>query len=217
VTTTRARVRVAARGLGWLVAFALPVVARAWIEARSELAAAAAAGDVDGQIEHLGRALRWRVPVSGHDDDALAQLVEIGEAAEQEGDDIVALAAYREARGGLLATRVFAVPHADLRTDLEHRIAFLMAEQERRFGTDSSEGDDLEEHHFARLQATPGPDPLRATLAATTFVAWVLASIATLWRGIDASGRVRPRPAVLWGLASIACLVAWMIAWRFAG
>jgi hypothetical protein len=34
-----------------------------------------------------------------------------------------------------------------------------------------------------------------------------------LRRGVDGNGRVRPRPSILWGLASVACLVGWMIAY----
>ncbi|HET6582677.1 MAG TPA: hypothetical protein VFG69_04505 [Nannocystaceae bacterium] len=216
----RARASVGARGLGWLLAFAAPLVVRAMIDARAELQLAdeaSAAGDGDAEIEHLGRALRWRVPFATHDEVALDRLFAIGEAAEKAGDELSALAAYREARGALLATRVLDVPHADARTELEARIAGVMAAQELRYGTDTSHGGDLEAHHLALLQATPGPSPVRATIAATTFVAWVVASLAVLLRGIDGTGRVRKRPAVLWGLASIACLVGWMIAWRFAG
>lgn len=216
----RARLLVGARGLGWILAFAAPLVVRAMVDARAEMELAdeaAGAGDVDAEIEHLGRALRWRVPLSTHDEVALDRLFAIGEAAEDAGDDVTALTAYREARGALLATRVFTVPHADARDELELRIARLMAAQELRFGTDTSHGGDLEAHHLALLSETPGPNPVRATIAATTFVAWVLTSLAVLLRGIDATGRVRKRPAVLWGLASIACLVGWLAAWHFAG
>jgi hypothetical protein len=211
----RARVvgLVSARGLGWIVAFAVPVVARAWMEGRGELEAAdeaIASDDADGEVEHLGRALRWRAPFSEVDDVALARLFAIGEAAEENGDDALALAAYREARGALLATRVLAVPHPDARAELDLRIARLMAAEERRVGIEDG---DREAHHLALLSVTPGPDPVRATIAATTFVAWVLASLAVLLRGVDGNGRVRPRPSILWGLASIACLVGWMIAY----
>ncbi len=217
MTETSVRLRVAARGLAWTVAFAMPVVVRAWMDARAELDAAddaVASGDEDGEVEHLGRALRWRLPLSSIDDVALARLFAIGEAADEDGDPVLALAAYREARGALLASRVLAVPHAEARAELDIRIARLMADEERRFGTDSSHGGDLEAHHLALLSATPGPAPVRATIAAGTFVAWVIASLATVMKGVDASGRVRPRPAILWGLASVACLVAWTIAWR---
>ena len=143
----RARVLVAVRGLGVVLAFAAPVVGRAWLDARAEIEGAdqaAAVGDVETEIEHLGRALRWRVPWSGHDEVVLDRLFALGDAAEAAGDDATALAAYREARGGLLATRVLAVPHADARAELDLRIARLMAAQELRFGTDSANGADLE-------------------------------------------------------------------------
>jgi hypothetical protein len=214
----RVRVLVVVRGLGWVLAFAAPVVGRAWLEAHAELEhadEAAAVGDADAEIEHLGRALRWRLPLSSHDEVVLDRLFAIGEAAEDSDDDATALAAYREARGGLLATRVLAVPHADARAELDARIARLMAAQERRFATD--DGSDREAHHLALLQETPGPDPWRATFAASVLVAWVLTSLAVLARGIDGNGRVRPRPGVLWGMTSLACLVTWMIAWRYAG
>lgn len=220
MTDAAVRVRVAARGLAWTVAFAMPVVVRAWMDARAELDAAddaVASGDEDGEVEHLGRALRWRLPLSSIDDVALARLFAIGDAADEDGDPVLALAAYREARGALLASRVLAVPHAEARAELDVRIARLMAAQERRFGTDSANGADLEAHHLALLSETPGPEPVPATIAAATFVAWVVASVAVLWRGVDGNGRARPRAAVLLGLTSVACLVAWTIAWRHAG
>lgn len=214
-----ARLRVVANGVGWVLAFCAPVLLHAWTEARTELAladAAAAEEDLDAEIEHLGRALRWRVPWADHDAQALDRLFAIGEAAESAGDVGSALAAYREARGALLATRVIVVPHADARAELDRRIAALMTVQQRELEPDLA-SDDGEARHLALLQETPGPDPWRASAAALALLGWVLASAAVLWRGLDARGRVRPRAALLWGVGSLACMIAWMILWRLAG
>jgi hypothetical protein len=207
-----------------IVAFAVlgPLAARVGWEGRAELAEADRArdqGDVDREIEHLGRAARWRMPVLGHDEAALDRLVDLGTLAEQRGEDDtqLALAAYREVRRALLATRTWGVPDPDRFAYVNERIAHLMAEQERRFETDVGGTGDPYAYHLGLLNQIPGPDPWPANLAALAFLGWLVASAGFVLRSIDARGRLVPRPAVRWGLASLALLVAWMVALRLAG
>jgi hypothetical protein len=191
-----------------------PLVARVAIEGRAELAAADVAraqGDLDGEIEHLGRALRWHMPGSDHDEAALERLWALGHAQEARGPDgrDAALAAYRELRQGLLATRTWGVRDRERWDAANDRIAALMAEQERRAGTDlAAAGDPF---HRALLSEVPGPDPLRANLAALAFATWVACTAGVLVRGLDPRGRLRPRPALRWGLGAVISLVAWAV------
>lgn len=197
-----------------------PLVVRAGWEAHAELAraeAASAAGDVDGEIEHLGRAARWRVPGLPYHTRAVDRLMEIGQAAERAPDAVLqSLAAYREVRGALLATRTWRVPRRDVFDDVNERIATLMAQQEAELGTDSSGTGDPRAHHLALLQEVPGPDPVRGNLAALGFVGWLVATAGFFVRGLDAQGRLRPRPALRWGGASLLLLVAWLVLLRSA-
>lgn len=151
-------------GAAWVVCTGVAVVAPmlvrvAW-EGRAELALAdeaAAAGRVDLEIVHLGRAARWRAPLGGSDELAIGRLLAIG--AAHEGDlerSSTALAAYRELRAALWATRGIAVADPAALGLANRRIAGLMAAQEREFGTDLSGAGRQEAHHLALLEAGPG-------------------------------------------------------------
>jgi len=200
----------------------LPLVGRAAWEGRRELELAAEASelrDVDAQIEHLGRAARWRVPGFGHDEAAVDALMELGAAAEARGDagSQRALAAYREVRRALLGTRGLFVPQRERFHEANERIAVLMAAQEERFGTDVGGRGDPYAYHLELLEEVPGPKPGRALFAALAFVAWLAAAGGFLVRGLDERGHLRPAPAVRWGGAAVVLLVAWMVALRYAG
>lgn len=201
--------------LGALVAVLVPIAARVAIEGQAELAAANAAqarDDIDGEIEHLGRALRWRMPGRDHDDVARERLWAIGQAQEARGTDgrDAALAAYRELREGLLGTRVWGIPHREDWEAANLRIAVLMAAAER----DHEGRGELEERevfHRARLDEAPGPHPVRANLAALAFAGWVVCTAGLLLRGLGPRGRLRPRAALRWGLGAVLLLVAWAV------
>ena len=90
-------------------------------------------------------------------------------------------------------------------------IARLMAAQEKRFGTDIGGDGDPEAWHLKRLSEAPGPVPWRATVAALAFVLWLGATTGFVTRGLDAAGRLRPRSAVRWGVASLLLLVTWAV------
>jgi hypothetical protein len=221
----RPRWRAPLRGVAWAAVVAgcvlAPMCARVAWEGRAELDRAAAARereDIELEIEHLGRAARWRAPVLGHDEQAIARLVEIGEAHEALGEDgtATALVAYREARGALLSTRSWGVPQPERFDDLNDRIARLMAEQERRFGTDVGGEGDPEGYHRRLLGEVPGGDTTRGNLAALAFVGWLAAAIGFVLRGIDEDGRLRARAAVRWGLVFLLLLVAWAVLLRTA-
>ncbi|MBL4684838.1 MAG: hypothetical protein JKY37_09635 [Nannocystaceae bacterium] len=206
--------------VAWIVLAVLligaPLLVRVGWEGRAELQAAAHARsqeDTDAEIEHLGRAARWRMIGLSHDEDALMRLEAIGRLASAAGEDRrhVALAAYREIRRALLATRSFDVPHADQFHRANAHIAALMAEQERAFGTDPAAREDPEAFHLALLERMPGPQPWRSNLAALAFLGWLVACGGFVLRGLDGQGRLRPRPALRWGGASLVLLVAWAV------
>lgn len=201
-------------GGGVAVAVLVPLLLRVTLEGGAELRAAdeaRARRDLDGEIEHLGRALRWRTPLAGHDEAARERLWAIGQAQEAEGDREAALAAYRELRRGLLATRVLRIPHRARWTQANERIAALMAEQERALGLPAPGGDAREAAHLALLSREPGPAPIRGHLAALCFAGWLVALAGFALRAIGPRGRLRPRPALRWGLAVLGLLVAWAV------
>ncbi|MBL8945142.1 MAG: hypothetical protein JNK45_18395 [Myxococcales bacterium] len=201
----------AGRGLrlvGWIALCIAPLVVRVACEASGELDAAAAArgvGDGDGEVLHLGRALRWRLPLATHDERAIARLLEIGEQAAGP-DPALSLAAYREIRSALLGSRGLDVPHADVLADVDARIAAAMADGDAA----------AEAARRAELDREPGRSRMGPALAAAGWIAWAWATARFVRRGLDARGRVVPGVGTRAGLLALALLVAWVVAWRFA-
>jgi hypothetical protein len=227
---------------GWLfapaviVACLLPPVIRIYLEGKAELEAAQRAANehqVEDQIVHLGRAARWYLPIPSHDDEALLLLIEIGEqsaprlegngvavaeenAENADGDGLeVALRAYREARGAILATRTWEVAHPQTLADLDRRIAQLMAEQERRLGTDLSGIGDPYHHHLALLESVPAQRSRGTWMASATCLAWVAMTVLVISRATQSRDRASKRWTLLMGIVSAFGLILWMVLLRY--
>lgn len=195
------------------VALALLVIGslfvRAWLDGRAQLREAdtmAAAGDLDGEIRHLGRAARWRLPLAEHDELARARLREIAERETEAGHVGVALIAWRELRSAILATRTIDVVDPELLAAANSEIVQLMVLEARDAGVtpDSARwAAELDEDATASSRA-------RSLSAAACFAAWLVACIGFFMRAIDGKGRLEPRPALRWGVALLVLLVAWV-------
>lgn len=195
------------------VALALLVIGslfvRAWLDGRAQLREAdamAEAGDLDGEIRHLGRAARWRLPLAEHDELARARLHEIAERETKAGHVGVALIAWRELRSAILATRTIDVVDPELLEIANTQIVRLMVIEAREAGITADS---------ARWTAELTEDPVttsrgRSLTAAACFAAWLVACIGFFMRGIDGKGRLEPRLALRWGAAVLVLLVAWL-------
>ncbi len=78
-------------------------------------------------------------------------------------------------------------------------------------GLDIGGTDDPVAFHRELLSKEPGPDPVRGNLAALAFLGWAACIAGFVVQGIDPRGRLRPRPALRWGLGVLALLVAWTV------
>lgn len=204
-----ARVRTAVLWLAvGTVAVVVPVGVRARVDGQAELEQALATQDIDLRIERLGHAARWRMPLASHDERALDALEAIAQDAASPQE---ALAAYREARRALLSTRAWGLSDPARFTALNEQIATLMAAREANDKTDAGRQGDPYAYHLGLLEAVPGPDPLRAGLAAWSFVAWLAALVGFVGLGIDDRGKLRVKPATRWGLAALLLTAAWTV------
>lgn len=196
--------------LPWL-ALALVVLGslfvRAWLDGRAQLRQAdelSAAGDLDGEIRHLGRAARWRAPLAEHDEHARTRLREIAEREAEAGNIDTALVAWRELRSAILATRTIDVADPEQLEAANAAIVELMVAQATRdsLAVDSARwAAELDEDLGSRA---------RSLSAAACFVGWLIACVGFFVRGIDAKGRLEPRTALRWGAAVLALLVAFV-------
>ncbi len=189
------------------VLIAVPVAIRAWVDGRAALQEALSTDDVDLRIERLGHAARWRMPLASHDEEALDALLELGEVSEP----TASIAAYREARRALLATRAWGLSDPQRFEVLNERIASAMAAREELEGTDVGGQGDPYHYHLQLLAVEPGPEPMRAGAAAWAFVAWLGALIGFVGRGLDERGKLQAKPATRWGLAVLLLLATWTV------
>jgi len=185
------------------LAFLVPVAVRVVWEQSLETARAQRATDLRTEIESLGRAARWRTPLSHGDDAALERLRIISEEALERGDSATAVTALREVRGAILATRVWSPTAFQTETlaEVNRQLAFM---------TGAGLAGEVE------LERIPGPHPFRANLAALAFVAWLVGTIGFLLQVLDRRGYIHPGRAVRWGGAWLLLLIAWMVLLRFA-
>ena len=194
-----------------LAAILGPIALRALVEGRAELAEADAATTSEQAIVHLGRAARWRLPLASHDEQARARLEQIAQAAEAAQDDALALVAWRELRGALLGTRSWAIVDAEQLERANLGIVRAMVAQARAAGENESGEVESGQRWLAELEAPPASDDRATRLGAIWFALWCATTIGFVLRGIDPDGRSRRRPALVWGLSSLALLLAWIL------
>jgi hypothetical protein len=175
------------RGAAVVAILVAIVTVRVVWSSRGEWRAAVAATGED-EIVHLGRAARLYAPGNPYSRRAVQRLAAIGRA-----DPARALAAWRELRSAILATRSFYTPHRALLDEANAQIATLMADAEKSH-------DKGRAWHAARLAQDEAPSVAWTLVALAGLVAWIGCALGLLLRGIGDDDRLRPRPALVWAL-----------------
>jgi hypothetical protein len=157
----------------------------------------------DDRLAHLGRAARLYTPGNPYSRRALNALAEAGRAG---GPD--ALAAWREARSAILATRSFYTPSRALLDEANARIAELTADAEP-----ASRGSVEERRawHAARLAQDDSPSVAWTLVALLGLAAWIAGAALFFLRAVDEQDRLRSRPAALFALVVAGGLVLFFL------
>ncbi|MGE0791536.1 MAG: hypothetical protein AB7S26_38025 [Sandaracinaceae bacterium] len=192
-----ARLRLGARAIT-VVGILLAVIAvRVVTSSRAEYYRAeqlAARGDVDGAILGYRRAARWYVPGNPFCDHSLERLDAIGRSARAEGDLDRAIRAHRAARGAILASRSFYVPHRAELARAEAEIVSLTAEM-----APAAERDEVRARTRDAFSAPERPSLLWTLLLLVGWLGWTLGAFAFAIYAIDDDDRLKLRPAQIWG------------------
>ena len=143
---------------------------------------------------HLGRAARLYAPGNPYSRRAVDKLAAIGR-----DDPPRALAAWRELRSAILATRSFYTPHRALLDEANARIAELMADAELAAGA-QPEREPARAWHAARLAQDEAPSVAWTLVALVGLGAWIGSALGLFMRGIGDDDRLRPRVALRWAL-----------------
>ena len=191
------------------------VYVRVLYSSRIELREAEAASDHDGRIDHLGRAARLYAPINPFSERAIDRLrsdcsdFKLGGpllAPRPREEDERHLAACRELRSAILATRSFYTPHSEILTVADEIIASLAARLESP-SVDPGAGEAARRKwHAERLAESEAMAPRIGwtLLALFGFALWIGSAILFIFRGLDAEDRLVPRPALA-SFLGIAC------------
>jgi hypothetical protein len=206
VKGARAAVLVVALGLG-------VVVTRVFWDGRQALSAGDAAmarGDVAGALTGWRRAARWYAPGAPHVEDAYDRMEALARAAEEKGDDAVALDAWRGVRSSSLSTRSFYTPHADRLAVANERIAALTARLEVAMDAKKRE-EERRAFHLGLLVRDDAPSVPWTLLALAGFATWVGGGFWLARRGVTADDRLDRRNAIRAGALVAVGLVLWLL------
>lgn len=194
---TRSGLRLAAR-LVTLAGVLLAVLAVRVVSAsRTELQRGERAeerGDVDSAIVAYRRAARWYAPASPYPPAALDRLAALATRAEDNADPETALAAWRSARGAILATRSLYVPFAARRRHAEEQIVRLVQAQANDAGRERARR--RASDAFAR---PVGPHLGFTVLLLLGWLAWTAGAFVFAQRAIDEEDRIQPVAARVLG------------------
>jgi hypothetical protein len=174
------------------ILLAIVAVRVVWSSRGEWRAAIAASGD--DELVHLGRAARLYAPGNPYSRRAVEKLAAIGN-----GDPERALAAWRELRSAILATRSFYTPHRALLDEANARIADLMADAELAAGTQHAR-DKARAWHAARLAQDESPSVAWTLVALLGLGLWIASAVGLMLRGVGDDDRLRSRVALGWAL-----------------
>ncbi len=170
---------------------------------------AEAAGKLQLALSRYQYAMRWYLPFSAAPKEAAEALWSLA----QRDDPALARAALWRLRGGIRATRWLISPFKEWVEPVDERLALLMAQAQQKESPETILGRseaELRADHLRLLKLDQAPAPAWSLLLVLSFLAWILASFALLWRGFDPGLRFKLRPGLLLVGASFSSLGLWI-------
>ncbi|MBT8470732.1 MAG: hypothetical protein HKN10_05760 [Myxococcales bacterium] len=165
---------------------------RVAFEARGELAAARAYRQddrPDRAIEHYRRSIRWDLPLSPYQAEAVSELQSLANELEAEGNTDLALLAWRSLSGGIAATRTLYSGSQPVREKANDQIARLLA-TDRSAAVDARLSvEQLAADHRRLLSDQVSPDPFWGLMLMFGMAVWVGALLLLARSGFDSAGR----------------------------
>jgi len=195
------------------------VVVRLLVDSRSALHAgerSEARGDRLEAVRHYQDAARLYLPASPYVREALDRLEALAATAAQSGDGPSVRAALEAERAAILATRSLFIPNSSRLTDIEHRLARLLASAEDRSVAPGVSFEGRAAWHLERLARRPGPALPHVVLALAGLGFWVGGAIGFFSSGLDAKLHLRRPQAIIAGVTFALGLAMFLIGLRLA-
>jgi hypothetical protein len=189
------------------------VLTRVFWDGRRALAAGDAAmarGDAPAALVEWRRAARWYAPLAPHVADAYERMEALARAAEEKGDQALALDAWRGIRSSALATRSLYTPYEDRLAEANQHLAALMARQEVALDPKQDERA-RRELHLGLLLRRDDPSVPWTLLALGGFAMWVGGGFWLARRGVTADDQLDRKNAIRAAALIVVGLVLWML------
>lgn len=190
------------RAGGILVVVLVVLSVKVIVSSRAELdraRRAETAGELEVAVTHYRRAARWHLPVQPWADEALDALMAIGEAAEERGDAVLALASYRSAHAAIMSTRHLWVPDRERLHRADERIAHLMATGEVPPVDARRSEAEREALYLEMLEEDRDPALGWSLLALLGFLLWLAGAYGVFTRALDEDDRFVQAELRKWG------------------
>ena len=197
----------------WAVLIALTVLAvRSTVEQWQSYGRAVALENQGELVEAVAEyrwTLRWYTPWGPVHDDAAEALVEIAKRAERDKPRL-AMEALDALRSGLIASRSFYQPRADLVAHVNKTIAPILVRVAEREG-DKRDKDKLLSRFEADYARPVGIASWASLAVSLGFVLWLFGLVMAIRDGVGEDGRWR-RQGWRWVGASVAGFACWALA-----
>jgi hypothetical protein len=226
------------RGMLVLGVILLTIVLRVTVESSRSLSRgeeAEEAGDLDSAAFHFRAAAQWYAPGAPWPRKALVNLQEMALVAEKSCETCArpcdaqgvegcrtpecsacefAVHLHDSVRAGILGSRSFYTPHADLLAKTNARFPGVLARAREVHPngprSSVSEREEWTARFSERMEIDHAPDPLLASVSSLAFLAWILAMMVALWRGWSEHGQLQTSPLIRWGAVSLASFLTWI-------
>jgi tetratricopeptide (TPR) repeat protein len=174
---------------------------------------ARAEGDLAEAITHYQRSIKWYLPGAPFGNRSAEGLWEIGEAAQERGDQETALTAFQELRSSFYAARSFYTPGKEWIEKCNQKLAVLMAEREVSSSEKKKKAslEELRQKHLDILGQKDRPDYFWSIVLEIGFFGWVGAVVGFIMQVFRGEKGFVVRRALGWGSLFLISYATWII------
>lgn len=193
----------------------LAIFLKVYLSSRVEYRKAEAAfqeQDYHKAITHYERCIQWYTPASKYVADAAQKLWQIGELAEGQGKNDLALEAYESLRSSFYAVRSFYTPYREWIARCDEKIASLVAAKGPTVKRDIGKSYAQRKAEYLKLlKKDVAPNVAWSVLLEAGFVGWIGSTIAFIFQAFSREGGLHNKKALFWGSLIMAFYTLWII------
>ncbi|MFH1624726.1 MAG: hypothetical protein ABID54_06165 [Pseudomonadota bacterium] len=169
-------------------------------------------GDTEAAIVHYQRSIQWYTPLNRYVARSAERLWEIGDEAEKNGDNDLAMMAYQELRSSFYSVRSFYTPYREWIDRVDNRISTLLAKRKPYSEEDRTRPFEQRREDALRiLKKNLAPNVFWSVILEVGFLGWIGCIIGFIFRVFTGEKGFDGRRALLWGGVIIIFYALWIV------